>query len=83
MARKNNKHSLTQRKRNAIRRIVILSMRIARRDLSADFVEFITTQIVASLPKTHMRRLVEGDLGRPMLAAMKRTTPFLRTIPTD
>jgi hypothetical protein len=82
MARKSNKQSLTQKRRNTIRRIVILSMRIARRDLSADFVEFITTQIVSSLPKPLMRRLMEGDLGRPMLAAMKRTVPFLRSAST-
>ena len=77
MARALNKKLLNQKKRSIIRRIVVLCTRVARRDLSTDIVELITTHILQTLPKSTMRRLISGDLGRPMFEAMKRTAPFL------
>ena len=78
MAKIRRKQTLTQRRRNAIRRIVILCARLERRDVSTRLIELITAHVAKALRKPLLRRLVEGDLGSPMLAAMKLAAPFFR-----
>ena len=66
----------TNRKLERARRIVVLCMRVARKNVNATFVDLIAAHIVAELPTKLMKRLVNGDHGRPMLAAMKLTLPY-------
>ena len=42
----------------------------------SEFVELIAVHIVATLPASSMRRLVNGDYGKPMKEAMMLTLPF-------
>jgi hypothetical protein len=58
------------------RRIVRLCKAIARKDVSDEFSALIEDHIVTRLPAGLMRRLVDGDWGRPMRQAMKLTVPF-------
>ena len=66
----------TNRKLERARRIVVLCMRVAHKNVNAKFVDLIAAHIVANLPTKVMKRLVNGDHGRPMLAAMKLTLPY-------
>ena len=66
----------TNRKLERARRIVVLCMRVAHKNVNATFVDLIAEHIVAKLPARLMQRLVKGDHGRPMLAAMKLTLPY-------
>ena len=66
----------TNRKLERARRIVVLCMRVAHKNVNAKFVDLIAAHIVANLPTKVMKRLVNGDHGRQMLAAMKLTLPY-------
>lgn len=65
------------KKRIHARRIVRLCTAIARKDVSDDLARLIEHHIVTFLPAPLMRRLVAGDMRRPMREAMKLTVPFL------
>jgi hypothetical protein len=64
------------KRRLCARRIVRLCKAIARKDVSQEFARLIEDHIIAKLPTPLMRRLVRGDLRRPMHEAMKLTVPF-------
>jgi len=58
------------------RRIVLLCKAVARKDVPEELAKLIEDHIIAKLPAPLMRRLVRGDMRRPMLEAMKLTVPF-------
>ena len=76
MARRRRTNRTTRQKLERTRRIVVLCMRIAKKQFKAEVIDLITAHVVATLPANHMRRLVKGDFGKPMLAAMKLTVPY-------
>lgn len=66
----------SMKKRLYARRIVRLCMAIARKNVSDELAKLIEDHIVSRLPAPLMRRLVGGDMRRPMREAMKLTVPF-------
>lgn len=64
------------KKRFYARRIVRVCTSIARKDVSDELSKLIEDHIIAKLPAPLMRRLVGGDMSRPMREAMKLTVPF-------
>ena len=76
MARRRRTNRTTRQKLERTRRIVVLCMRIAKKQFKAEVIDLITAYVVAKLPANYMRRLVKGDFGKPMLAAMKLTVPY-------
>ncbi len=75
MAKRKSKKTIPGKLERA-RRIVVLCMRLARKKLRMEFVDLIAVHIVATLPASSMRRLVNGDYGKPMKEAMMLTLPF-------
>ena len=76
MAKGRRTNRTTQNKLERARRIVVLCMRIAKKQLKAEFIDLIAAHVVAKLPANLMRRLVKGDFGKPMLEAMRLTVPY-------
>jgi hypothetical protein len=75
MTKRRRTNRTTRQKLERSRRIVVLCMRIAKQQLKAEIIDLIAAHVVAKLPANHMRRLVKGDFGKPMLEAMKLTVP--------
>jgi hypothetical protein len=76
MSKTKRKITYAARKRLYARRIVRLCKAIANKDVSDELAKLIEDHIVTKLPGPLMRRLVGGDLRRPMREAMKLTVPF-------
>lgn len=76
MAKAKRKITYAAKKRYYARRIVRLCKAIARKDVSDELAKLIEDHIVSRLPAPIMRRLIDGDWGRPMREAMKLTVPF-------
>ncbi len=76
MARTRRKITYSAKKQFYARRIVRLCSAIARKDVTEDLARLIERHIVTFLPAPLMRRLVAGDMRRPMREAMKLTVPF-------
>ncbi len=76
MTKRRRTNRTTRQKLERSRRIVVLCMRIAKKQLKAEFIDLIATHVIAKLPAKYMRRLVKGDFGKPMLEAMKLTVPY-------
>jgi hypothetical protein len=75
--RKKKRQTYRTKRRLHARRIVRVCTAIAVKDVPAEFARLIEDHIIANLPGPLMRRLVNGDLRRPMREAMKLTIPFL------
>ena len=76
MPKTKRKITYAAKKRFYARRIVQLCKTIARKDVSEDLAKLIEDHIIARLPAPLMRRLIGGDMSRPMREAMKLTVPF-------
>lgn len=76
MRRPKRQTTYSTKKRIYARRIVRLCKAIARKDVSEELAKLIEDHIVSRLPAPLMRRLVGGDMRRPMREAMKLTVPF-------
>jgi hypothetical protein len=76
MAKSKRQISYGTKRRIYARRIVRLCKAIAQKDVSDELAKLIEDHIVSKLPSPLMRRLVGGDLRRPMREAMKLTVPF-------
>lgn len=76
MRRPKRQITYSMKKRIYARRIVRLCKAIARKDVSEELAKLIEDHIVSRLPAPLMRRLVGGDMRRPMREAMKLTVPF-------
>lgn len=76
MAKSKRQISYSTKRRIYARRIVRLCKAIARKDISDELAKLIEDHIVSRLPAPLMRRLVGGDMRRPMREAMKLTVPF-------
>jgi hypothetical protein len=76
MSKTKRKITYAAKKRLYARRIVRLCKTIAHKDVSDELAKLIEDHIVSKLPAPLMRRLVGGDLRRPMREAMKLTVPF-------
>lgn len=79
MAKRRRTNRTTRQKLERTRRIVILCMRIAEKQLNPEIVDLITAHVIAKLPAGQMHRLVKGDCGKPMLDAMMLTAPYFAT----
>lgn len=77
MARQRRRNSTIKRKLERVRRIVRVCAQLAHKRLSPAFIDIIAEHIIATLPANLLRRLVRGDLGRPMAAAMHLTLPYM------
>ena len=76
MRKTTRKMTCATKKRFCARRIVRLCKAIAQKDVSENLASFVEDYIVSRLPARLMRRLVNGDWGRPMREAMRLTVPF-------
>ncbi len=76
MRKSRRKMTYAAKKRLHARRIVRLCKMIAKKDVSKNLAAIVEDYIVTRLPAPLMRRLVNGDWGRPMRDAMKLTVPF-------
>lgn len=76
MSKTKRKITYATKKRLYARRIVRLCTAIAHKNVSDELAKLIEDHIVSKLPAPLMRRLVGGDLRRPMREAMKLTVPF-------
>jgi hypothetical protein len=76
MRKAKNRTSYSRKTRIHARRIVRLCKSIARKDISDDLARLIEDHIIAKLPAPLMRRLIAGDMRRPMRDAMMLTVPF-------
>lgn len=79
MAKRRRTKRTTQKMLDSTRRIVVLCMRIAEKQLNAEIVDLITSHVIAKLPTRQMHRLVKGDCGKPMLDAMMLTARYFAT----
>ncbi|RTL72535.1 MAG: hypothetical protein EKK41_04175 [Hyphomicrobiales bacterium] len=76
MQKQKRKISYRVKKKQYANRVARACACIALKSAPEEFVAMIEDHILAKLPAPLMRRLTNGDFGRPMREAMKLTVPF-------